>query len=159
MKSRAGYNFDKNLSGFSSPCCCSSFCSIFSMLSNTFLFHTRAFLRGRALMEGCPVTATKNVGFVSFAVSKWIGHVFPDGLAYFKVKYSKSSLPYWGAIKWLVFIFWPLIALPCFCIGGQCKSKRILFIFYWLIWVPVRSTTPLSPAFLHPAFLSWLQRY
>lgn len=49
--------------------------------------------------------------------------------------------------------------LLCFYIGGQPKSKWFFFIFHWLIWVPVRSTTPFSPAFLHPAFLSLLQRY
>lgn len=49
--------------------------------------------------------------------------------------------------------------LLCFYIGGKPKSKWFFFIFHWLIWVPVRSTTPFSPAFLHPAFLSLLQRY
>lgn len=118
--------------------------------NNTFPSHTLPFLVGghrRVVLLQLP----KMWALLALQWVSELGIFSPDGLAYFTVKQSDYLLPYWGAIKWLVFVLWPFIALPCFHIGGQSKSERILFIFHWLIWVPARSTTPLSP--LHSSIL------
>jgi len=50
-----------------------------------------------------------------------MGHFFPAGLAYFKVRQSHSLLPYRGAIKWIVFIF---LTFHCFALFSYQRSVQ-----------------------------------
>lgn len=107
-------------------------------------------------MEHLFCYSNQSGGSINFIVSKGIGHFFPDCFAYFKVEKRNSLLLYWSTTNWLALIF-DLSLVAMFYIGGHCRSKWVLFIFHWLIRVPVRSPTPVSSTFLYPAFLSLFQ--